>query len=68
METKLFVCITYIVACHIFAPKKENSILHKHPQNKHLFIFAFLFVPFYFHTIRRLCFPKNISKVIEGFK
>ena len=40
---------------------QEKNILHKHSQNKYLFTEAFLFPSFYFHTIRRFCFPKNAN-------
>ena len=49
MKKSYFVCITCIVACHIFTPIKENKITfkitkqHKHSQDKHLFIYTVLF-------------------------
>ena len=41
--------------------KMKQNILHEHFQNKQLFIYAFLFHLFYFHTIYRFCFPKNTN-------
>ena len=61
-----------IITWHIFTPRQKN-ILHEHSQNKYSFIYAILFLLFYFHTICRFCLPKNtnadnICKAIQCFK
>ena len=41
--------------------KRKQNTLNKHSQNKHLFIYAFVFLSFYFHAVHRFCFPKNTN-------
>ena len=74
-KTKLFLLLYYMHYCMSYFrdKKRKQNILRKHFQNKHLCIYAFAFLSFYFHTIRRFCFPTNtnadiICNVIEGFK
>ena len=45
----------------IFSDEEKNNILQKYTQNKYLFISAFLFLSFYFHTIRSFRFCKNTN-------
>ena len=66
-----FICIAWHCIAN-FGAKKKNA-WHKHSQNKYSFIYTFSFLSFYFHTIRRFCFPKNtnadnIFKAIQCFK
>ena len=71
-KTKLFICIAWHYCIANFRARKKN-ILHKHSQNKYSFIYTFLFLSFYFLTIRRFYFPENtnednIFKAMQYFK
>ena len=60
-KTKLF-SLYYICSCvsYFHTKKRKQNILHKHSQNKHLYIYTFLIL-FYFHTICRFGFRKNTN-------
>ena len=66
-KTKLL-HLYYMTLLHEKFLHQEKNTLHKHSQNKYLFLLAFLF-SFYFHTICRFCIPEktnadNICKAI----
>ena len=58
-EKKVVLTLSHALLHVIFLHEEKNSILQKYNQNKHLFISAFLFLLFYFHSIHIFCFCEN---------
>ena len=66
MKTKLFVCITYIVACHIFAPKKENKVSYISIPKTSIYLFSHFYLFRFISTqFAGFAFLKTLAKSLK---